>query len=126
MINQFDCYTASYLLGTMLNVGEENPNWTHNEKILDTVFEKMKTQYQMKENTFKTLELNSEYYPIVIIRSLIPQLGTTIREKDYGAAYMVSEWIRVVGVDFSNMVDAYAKEHHINPRSLPAEFELGR
>lgn len=56
-------------------------------------YQRCQRAYDRRENLFRNFELDSEYFPIVITRSLLPQVGQSLERKDYQTAYMISNWI---------------------------------
>jgi hypothetical protein len=75
--------------------------------------------YDRRERLFSTFELDSEYFPVVIIRSLLPHLGHYLKSGDYKNAYMISTWIyydvccwRDLMLDFSRKMRKDPREFH--------------
>ena len=75
--------------------------------------------YEQKEELFKTFELDSEYYPIVLIRSLLPQLEENLLMEDYETAHMISGWICGDAEIWGDLLREFQENINYNFRGKP-------
>ena len=117
-IQDFHWYTTGLNLNTYLTSKSDK---TKSKAVKLAIFscEKLVKAYEQKEELFKTFELDSEYYPIVLIRSLLPQLEENLLMEDYETAHMISGWICGDAEIWGDLLREFQENINYNFRGKP-------
>lgn len=94
MIRDFYSTAIVSALYWIVNDPGNDPKRQHWIDMANRIYTKAQKGYNRRDKIIKKFELDSEYFPVVIIRSLLPQLGEYLHKGDYQNAYLVSDWIR--------------------------------